>query len=422
MGKTLAEKILAACCGQEQVSAGEIITAHVDCAMLDDGLGPWFMDNEFKELGSKIAEKENVVVISDHMYPSGTTEQAEIVKYTRDWAKAQNVTYFEGNGPCHQTLAEYGYDIPGTLLVGTDSHTCTAGAFGCFGTGIGSTEMAAVLPYGEIWLRVPESMAIEWEGPLTEGVMAKDLILKTIGDIGNSGATYMAMEFRGSTIENLPMDERLCICNMAVEAGAKTGLIAADEVTDAYLKTHGINTEYRAFRSDEDAVYVHTHKYRAAELVPMVACPHAVDNVHPVTEQSDVEIHQAYIGSCTGGRLNDLRMAAKVLKGRKIHENCRLLVSPGSKAIYKQALAEGLLDIFIDAGGVVLAPTCGACVGLHSGLIAKGENCVTATNRNFKGRMGSYDSNLYLASPATVAASAIAGHLDDPRKYFKGEK
>lgn len=418
MGKTLAEKILAKCSGKTSVEPGEIVFVKVGHAMLDDGLGPWFMNEQFEEIGGNIVDPKSVVVISDHMYPSGTAEQSEIVKCTRDWARRHNVAYFEGNGPCHQTLAEFGYDVPGTVLVGTDSHTCTAGAFGCFGTGIGSTEMAAVLNSGEIWLKVPESMKITWSGKLQPGVMAKDIILRTLKETGHDGATYMSMEFHGDTIKSLPMDERMCICNMAVEAGAKTGLIEADNTTREFFVNHNLPTEYDVLTSDEDAKYIIEMNFSADELVPMVACPHAVDNVYPVTKKNEIPIHQAYIGSCTGGRINDLRIAASIINGHKVADNCRLLVSPGSKAIYLQAEKEGLLDVFMSAGGTILAPTCGACVGLHSGLLASGENCVTATNRNFKGRMGSYDSNLFLASPATVAASAIVGHLADPREYF----
>jgi len=416
MGKTLAEKILANCCSKEEVTAGEIITANVDCLMMDDALGPWFVDKPFQTLGGAIKRPENVVVISDHLCPSGNVDQAENVAYARRFCDKHGITYFEGNGPCHQILGEYGYDRPGTLLVGTDSHTCTAGAFGCFGTGIGSTEAAGVLHTGTIWLRVPESVKIIWEGKMPRRVMAKDLILRVIGDLGHAGATYQAMEFTGSTIRGLPMDERMCISNMAVEAGAKAGLIAADDKTVEYLKKTGQNRPYFIFQSDEDASYVKTLSYRAEDLSPLVACPHVVDNVKEIGDVSGTVIHQAYIGSCTGGRLSDLSAAAEVLKGRKIAKGCRLLVSPGSTAVYRKAMKIGLLDIFMDAGASILAPTCGACVGLHSGVIAAGERCVSTTNRNFRGRMGSYDSEVYLASPATVAASAIEGALADPRK------
>ena len=417
MGKTLAEKILAHTCGRPEVSAGEIVTAFVDCLMMDDALGPWFVDKPFQELGGVIKNPDHVVVISDHLCPSGNVDQAENVAYARRWCEKYNIAYLEGIGPCHQILGEHGYDMPGTLLVGTDSHTCTAGAFGCFGTGIGSTEAAGVLHTGTIWLRVPESFRVAWNGRLPRRVMAKDLILKTIGDVGHDGATYMAMEFVGDTIRTMPMDERMCISNMAVEAGAKAGLIAADDVTEEYLRNTGRKYPYYIFRSDEDAEYQKCLSYNAEELVPQVACPHVVDNVHPVSEVAGLRIHQAYIGSCTGGRMSDLEAAADILKGRHIAKGIRLLVSPGSDRIYRKAMERGILEVLMDAGASILAPTCGACVGLHSGVIAAGERCISTTNRNFKGRMGSYDSEVYLASPATVAASAIEGVLADPRQY-----
>jgi 3-isopropylmalate/(R)-2-methylmalate dehydratase large subunit len=416
MGKTLAEKILARCAGKPSVSAGEIITAKVDCAMADDALGPWFLDKELERLGGNVWDTSKVVIISDHLFPSGTINQADIVAFTRRWARKHKIdNYYEGLGPCHQVLAEEGYDIPGTLLVGTDSHTCTAGAFSCFGTGIGSTEMAGVLATGEIWLKVPETIKITWDGSLQNRVMAKDIILRTIKDIGHAGATYKAIEFCGTTIKGLSMDERMCISNMAVEAGAKSGLIAADEITLDYLKAIGSNKPCYIFESDEDAIYDFEKYYKAEDLVPQVACPHSVDNVKDVDELINTPIDQAYIGSCTGGRLNDLITAADILKGKKISKDCRLLVSPGSKRIYEKAIEIGVIRILAEAGATILAPTCGACVGLHSGVLASGESCISTSNRNFKGRMGSSDSFVYLASPATVAASSLVGRITDPR-------
>lgn len=417
MGRTLAEKILANCCGRGAVSAGEILTVKVDCLMMDDALGPCFVDKPFQELGGRIKHPDNVVVISDHYCPTANVEHSENVAYARHWCEKYGVAYYESEGPCHQVLAENGYDMPGTILVGTDSHTVTAGAFGCFGTGIGSTEAAGVLHTGTIWLRVPESVKIVWNGRLGGRVMAKDLILKTIGDLGHAGATYMAMEFVGSAIRALPMDERMCISNMSVEAGAKAGLIPADEKTEAYIKATGRTRPYHVFQSDPDAVYARVMEYQAEELVPQVSCPHGVDNVHAIDEVAGLKIHQAYIGSCTGGRLSDLAAAAEVLKGRRVAKGTRLLVSPGSKSIYRAAIEQGIMDVFMDAGATILAPTCGACVGLHSGVMPGGERCVSTTNRNFKGRMGSYDSEVYLASPATVAASAVEGALADPREH-----
>ena len=417
MGKTIAEKILARRSGQPDAKAGDMIIAEVDCAMLDDILGPRFIAEQMKQLDADIWDKDRVVVVNDHYTPPGTIAQADIVKFTREWAQEYGLKhYYEGMGPCHQMLAENGFNIPGTLQVGVDSHTCMAGAFGCLGTGIGSSEMLSVLITGEIWLRVPETMRIHWSGKLSGNVMAKDIILRTIGAIGHSGATYMSMEFTGSTVAELCMDERMCITNMAVEAGAKCGLIAADEETKRYLEEIGFGDRYISFKADEDACYSAIYNFDADQLSPQVACPHEVDNVFPIEEIDYTPVHHAYIGSCTGGRLSDIEVAAKLLKGKKIDGDCRLFICPASKKIWLQAAKLGLLETLGEAGATILAPTCGACMGVHSGLVAGGENSISSTNRNFRGRMGSPEGNIYLASPATVAASALRGRLCDPRE------
>ena len=417
MGKTLAEKILARCSGNESVSAGQIIQGRVDCAMLDDTLGPWYVDPGLKKLGADIWDRSKVVLICDHYTPSGSAAQANVVKFNRDWSREYGIdNYFEECGPCHQILAENGYDLPGTLLVGVDSHTVTAGAFGCFGTGIGSTEMVGVLVTGEIWLMVPESIKIVWEGSLPDRVMGKDIFLRTIRDVGHAGATYMAMEFCGGAIRSLGMDDRMCISNMSVEAGAKAGLIACDDVTESYLKAIGCTKPYYKFESDPDAVYAGALRYKAEELVPQVACPHAVDNVCDVKDMAGTRIHRAYIGSCTGGRLTDLQAAADILRGKKLTRECKLAVSPSSRRVWEQAARMGILNDLSEAGATILAPTCGACVGYHSGLLADGENCASTTNRNFRGRMGSREAGVYLTSAATAAASALTGRLTDPRE------
>lgn len=422
MGKTMAEKILARAAGLPSVSAGDIVTASVDCAMMDDILGPRVVDDSVSHFHKELTiwDPQKTVVICDHYAPSGTIHQADIVVYTRKWAQEHGITdnYFESVGPCHQILAENGFSLPGTLQVGTDSHTCTAGAFGCLGTGIGSTEMAGVLFTGKIWLRVPESILFLWEGTLGPGVMAKDVILKSIGDIGHAGATYQSMEFSGSAIRSLSMDERMCISNMCVEAGAKCGLIAPDEKTEDYLKAHNCLRPHEGLCSDPDARYVRTLEYDAGSLIPQVACPHNVDNVRSITEVRGTHMDRAYLGSCTGGRLNDLKIAARILKGKKVHQGTKLLVSPASQKIWKETAALGILSDLADAGAVILAPTCGACLGVHSGILGGGETCISASNRNFKGRMGSKESFVYLASPATVAASAIEGALADAREYL----
>lgn len=419
MGSTLSEKLLAYNSGLNSVRAGDIVTVKVGCAMMHDGLGPWIVGPKFQKLeekGAKIWDIDKVVVVSDHLTPACTKEQSEIVKYTRTWAREHHIqNYFEGQGPCHQVLAENGFDFPGIVLVGTDSHTCTAGAFGCFGTGIGSTEMVGVIATGEIWLRVPASVRIEWNGALNEGVMAKDIILRTLRDIGHAGATYKALEFHGEAIRALPMDERICISNMAVEAGAKVGLMEADEVTDAYLRNAGIAGPIEHTLADTDAGYEKRYVYDASSLVPQIACPHAVDNVCDLTDAAGIPIHQAYIGSCTGGRLSDLAAAAEMLQGKKVCSGTRLLVSPASRKVFEAAMEKGYIQTLSKAGAIILAPSCGCCTGKHSGVIAAGENCISTTNRNFKGRMGSYDSFVYLASARSVAAAAITGKTTDPR-------
>jgi len=416
---TLAEKILARKAGKTQVSPGEIVVAKVDCAMMTDILGPRVMiADELKRLGVSIWDRSKVVVVSDHYSPAANSKQADILAFTRNWALEQNIeNFFEGWGPCHQILAEKGFSLPGTLLVGTDSHTCTAGAFGCFGTGIGSTEMLGVLVTGEIWLRVPETMKINWEGTLPQGVMAKDIILKTIGDIGHAGATYKVLEFTGSTTRQLSVDERMVLSNMAVEAGAKAGLVEPDQKIFDFVNATG-KIDYGPLYSDPDAMYSQEFNYNAEELIPQVACPHEVDNVTDVNKVTDIKIHQAYIGSCTGARLNDLVVAANILKNKKVASHCRLLVSPASRDIWLKASKNGILDVLAEAGAVILAPSCGACLGLHSGTLAAGERGISTTNRNFIGRMGSKESEVYLASPATVAASAIEGRIVNPRDYL----
>ncbi|MGI6423654.1 MAG: 3-isopropylmalate dehydratase large subunit [Tepidanaerobacteraceae bacterium] len=419
MGQTLAQKILSKVSNKKSANPGDIIWAKVDRAMMDDILGPRVEIAEgIKELGDRIWDPNKVVIISDHYTPPCTQHQADIVQFTKNWAKAYKIkNYFEYEGPCHQVMAEKGFVKPSTLVVGTDSHTCMAGALGAFGTGIGSTEMLGVLITGEIWLRVPESIQVIWQGCLNEGVYAKDMVLYDCGQIGHAGATYKVIEYSGDTIDGLVMDERMAIANMAVEMGAKTGLIPVDEVTKKYLGNIGI-TEYDVLKPDEDAKYAHTYINKATTLVPQVACPHNVDNVKPITEVEGENLDQAYVGSCTGGRLNDLRLAAKIVKNKKIYPGMKFLVSPASKSIYKQALKEGILEILADSGATIVAPSCGLCLGAHTGILASGERCISSTNRNFIGRMGSKESEIFLASAATVAASALEGRIADPRKYL----
>lgn len=416
MGMTISEKILARAAGRQEVHAGEIVWARVDNAMMDDILGPRVQIAEkMKQLNAGVWDPEKITVIADHYTPPASIKQAAIVKFTREWAAEYGVRhYYEFAGPCHQVMVEEGRVRPGDLVVGTDSHTCAYGALGAFSTGIGSTEMLGVVTTGEIWLKVPESIRINVNGNLAGGVMAKDVILKTIGILGHDGATYKAMEFHGSTLDHMIMDERLCITNMAVEAGAKNGLIPCDDVTREYLAGIGVagGTEYSA---DADAVYCRTVDIDADTLEPLCACPHEVDNVCRILDAGRVKLDQIYIGSCTGGRYNDLKTAAELLKGRKIAPGVRLLVSPASKKIWERCAREGILTTLSEAGATVLASTCGACLGIHSGTIAAGETCISTTNRNFIGRMGSKEGDVYLASPASAAASAVTGFITDPR-------
>lgn len=419
MGKTISEKILARAAGRSSVTAGEIVWVNVDRAMMDDILGPRVeIGEKIRHLGNRVWDPDKVVIISDHYTPPASIKQAEIVKFTRDWAKEYGVEkYFEFAGPCHQVMAETGNVVPGSVVLGTDSHTCMGGALGAFATGVGSTEMLGVLVTGQTWLKVPQTIKVTWNGKLPAGVMAKDISLKTIGTIGHAGATYKAVEYVGDTISDLSMDERMAITNMAVEMGAKVGLMPTDEVTRAYLKTRGI-TEYPVYESDEDAVFCEEYQFCAEELKAQVACPHGVDQVTDAANISDTVIHQAYLGSCTGGRLNDIRQAAELLKGKKIASGLRMLVSPASNEIWRAADEAGYLRVLSEAGAVILAPTCGVCVGLHSGLIASGENCISSSNRNFIGRMGSKEGNIYLGSPLTVAASAVTGRITDPKELM----
>ena len=418
MGYTISEKIMARASGNEHVHADDILWVDIDRAMMDDVLGPRLeIDDRLREMGVDVWDPDKVVIISDHYTPPANLHQANIVKFTREWAKEHGISrYYEFAGPCHQVMVEHGHVLPGSVVVGTDSHTCTYGALAAFATGVGSTEMAGVLATGQTWMKVPQTIRVTWNGELPERVMAKDVSLKTIGAVGHSGATYKTLEYAGDTIQRMMMDERLCLTNMAVEAGAKAGIVGYDDVTAEYLARFGVSQRSDHLNSDPDAVFCAEYAFKAGELAPQVACPHEVDHVCEAAEQSGVQIHQAYIGSCTGGRYHDLKMAAELLRGRKIAPGLRLLVSPASREIYNQCLREGILEVLAEAGATVLASSCGACLGIHSGTLADGEVCISTTNRNFIGRMGSKTSSVYLASPVTVAASALTGHITDPRE------
>ncbi|MEA1924266.1 MAG: 3-isopropylmalate dehydratase large subunit [Candidatus Altiarchaeota archaeon] len=411
---SIAEKILAAKAGKDVVSPGEIIEADVDYVMVNDVTGmPAF--EVFEEFDTEPL-REKIVLIPDHYVPNKDVPSAEQAKSMREFAARYDIAnYFEvgRGGVCHQLMIEEGFVAPGRLIVGADSHTCSYGALGAFATGVGSTEAAAVMATGRLWFKVPESLKFIVEGDLNKWVMGKDIILSIIGDIGVSGALYKSMEFYGSTIDNLSLADRISISNMAIEAGGKAGIIPPDGRVSDYLKGR-VRGSYNEVYADSDAVYSEVFEYDASDFVPTVAKPFLPSNTAPASELSGIEIDQAYLGSCTNGRIEDLRVAAKILKGRKIKDSVRLIVVPSTKRVYEQALREGLFQVFLDADAFVSGPTCGACLGGYMGVLAEGEVCISSTNRNFIGRMGHPKSEVYLASPAVVAASALTGHITYP--------
>ncbi len=414
MGMTIGEKILARASGKDVVKPGEIITAKVDLCMSNDGTSHLNIDIFEKQLkAEKVFDPQKVVFIVDHNVPSESAKTAEVHKKMRMFAQKQQMPFYEGAGVCHQIMVE-DFIVPGQLVIAADSHTCAYGGLGAFGTGVGCTDFTSVMHTGEIWLMVPETLKFVMEGQFKSGVFARDLILKMIGDIGADGATYKVMEFGGSAVKDLTIDDRIVLCNMAVEAGAKSGLVEPDERTIEYVTARGRH-DMHLFKSDEDAVYEETYHYNLAEVEPMIAIPHCVDDVVSVTKIGDVKIDQAFIGSCNNGRIEELRVAAQILKGKKIAPYVKLLISPASKTVYLQALEEGLMDIFVDSGAMVLNPNCSVCWGSCQGVIGEGETLISTGTRNFKGRAGHPESKVYLASAATVAASALTGKITDPR-------
>lgn len=419
MGKTISEKILERACGRHDLRPGDIVWAKVDLALMHDSSGPRRIGPTLQRLGAPaVRDPGKVVIVADHFTPPCDVSEAEIQKVTRDWAQANGIgRYHEGEGICHIVAVEKGYVAPGMLMVGADSHTGTAGALGAFAVAIGSTEMAGVLVTGEVWLRVPESVKVVWEGPLPAGVMAKDMFLRLAGDLGVEGAAYKVVEHSGDTVAGMCLDERMVLTNMAIEIGAKTGIMAADAQVSAYLEDRAPR-DYEPLFSDADAAYSRVITYRSGELEPLLACPHSPDNVRPVSTAGAISIQQAYIGGCTGGKYFDLAAAARVMKGHVASPATRLLVAPASRQTMKRCLDEGILATFLDAGATILPPSCGACAGLSMGVLAGGERCISSTNRNFKGRMGHSESEVYLASPMTVAASAIRGLISDPREFL----
>ena len=412
---TIAEKILAAHAGKKKVSPGELINVHVDLILANDITAPIAIKG-FERIGVKrVFDPQKVVMVPDHFVPNKDIPSAEQAKLMRHFALAQGLIYFEVGemGIEHVILPEKGLVLPGDVVIGADSHTCTYGALGAFATGMGSTDIAAAMATGEIWMKVPPTIKFVYHGNLQEWVGGKDLILHTIGDIGVDGALYASMEFIGGAIDTLPMDGRFTMANMAIEAGAKAGLFRVDKKTLDYVKPRA-NRPYTVVDPDPDAEYSKIIEYDASKIDPQVAFPHLPSNTKPLSQVGDVRIDQAVIGSCTNGRLDDLIIAAEVLKGRKVAKNVRCIIIPGSQQVYLQALRMGLIETFIEAGAVVSTPTCGPCLGGYMGVLAAGECCISTTNRNFVGRMGSPKSEVYLANPAVAAASAVLGRIGGP--------
>lgn len=416
--QTIAEKIMAAHSGENTVKAGDYIKAKLDLVMGSDVTVPLAI-KKFKELGfTQVFDPDKVVFVFDHLMPAKDVRSAKQHQFLRNFARQQKIIncYDLGEmGIEHALLPEQGHIYPGQLMVGADSHTCTNGALGAFATGVGSTDLAVAMGTGELWFRVPETIKLIYKGKLPDWVSGKDLILYTIGKIGAAGATYQVMEFTGEIIEKLPMEDRFTMCNMAIEAGGKTGIVPPDEITEEYLKGR-VDHTYQIYHSDEDANYVKKITFNVSELEPQVAFPFSPANVYPVSKAEDIKIDEAIIGSCTNGRLEDLRRAASILKGRKVNKGVRLIIIPATQQIYRQAMQEGLFDIFLEAGATISMPTCGPCFGGHTGILGPGEKAITSTNRNFKGRIGSPESEVYLASPAVVAASAVAGKIVHPEE------
>jgi 3-isopropylmalate/(R)-2-methylmalate dehydratase large subunit len=413
MGKTIAEKILSEKSGTD-ARAGQIVVANIDYVMVNDVTGP-IAFREYEKLNTDKLYKDKLVLIPDHYVPNKDIASAEQAKEMREFAVKHKIdNYFEvgRGGVCHQVMVEEGYAAPGRLIVGADSHTCTYGGINAFSTGIGSTEACAAFSTGRLWFRVPETIKVELTGGFRNGACGKDLILKIITDIGVDGANYKAFEFHGPGIANITVSDRLTISNMAIEAGGKAGIFPCDKMTEEYIKDTA-KGEWKAVEADPDAEYVSVLKYDLSEIVPMVAYPHLPENGRPVKD-ADVKIDQAYLGSCTNGRIEDMRIAAEIVKGRKVAEGVRFLVVPASQKVVRQMIDEGLMQIFLDADAFVSGPTCGACLGGYMGILASEEKAVSSTNRNFIGRMGDKNSEVYLAGPAVVAASAIAGRIVTP--------
>jgi 3-isopropylmalate/(R)-2-methylmalate dehydratase large subunit len=414
---TLAEKILAAHAGKTKVTPGELINVRVDLVLSNDITAPIAI-REFRRIGIKrVFDPQKVVMVPDHFTPNKDIPSAEQAKLVREFALEQGLVYFEVGrmGIEHVLLPEQGLVLPGDVVIGADSHTCTYGAVGAFATGMGSTDVASAMASGEIWMRVPPTIKFVYHGKLPKWTGGKDLILHTIGTIGVDGALYSAMEFAGEAVGRLSMDGRFTMANMAIEAGAKAGIFGVDDKTIEYVRPRA-NRQYNVYESDKDAEYAGVIEFDVSTIEPQVAFPHLPSNTQPISEVGQIEIDQVVIGSCTNGRLEDLQIAARILEGRQVHPRVRCIIIPGSQRVYLEALREGLIEVFVDSGTAVSTPTCGPCLGGYMGVLADGERCVSTTNRNFVGRMGSPESEIYLANPAVAAASAVAGKIASPEE------
>lgn len=419
MGQTISQKIAERASDTSNIEPGDIVTVHVDLAMMHDSSGPRRIGKTMERLGRGVWDPDKVVIISDHFVPANDGVEADILRITREFARAQGVKRFhEAEGICHIVPIEMGYVRPGMMYVGADSHSTTAGALGTFAIGLGSTDILGVMVTGQTWIKVPETIKVTWSGKLQNGVMAKDMMLGLIGRLGGDGATYQTVEYGGEAVDELSMDERLVLSNMAIELGAKAGIIAPNQMVFDYLSERGVSrTDYTPIYADSDAQYQQEIHIDASQITPIVARPHAPENIDEakVVEQEGVRIHQAYIGACTGAKYSDLKAAAEVLRGQRIAPGVRLLVAPASVRVLKRAMEDGIATQLLEAGAMFLPSGCGACAGIGHGILASGEVCISSTNRNFPGRMGNRDSAVYLGSPATVAASAVAGYISDPR-------
>ncbi len=418
-GDTASQKILARASGRARVEVGEIVWAKVDAHLMHDNQGPFRMGRDFAELGLPIWDKERFMLTADHHNPPTQDSQANVLNVTRAWAAEQALPHFyDAEGICHILMAEKGFVRPGALVTGTDSHTTNTGALGALGVAIGPTESIGVLAKGEIWLRVPETIRVHFGGRLPKGVYGKDMALRALRDLKVDGAEYKVLQFEGEALMALPVEDRMTLSNMAAEFSAKSAIMDVDEWTRDYLREAGAEEGWEAVHSDSDATYAASYEYDVSDLSPQVACPHRMDNVRSVEEVDSPPLHRAHIGSCTGAKLVDLQAAAAILKGRRVAAGLQLLIAPASKAIMGKSMADGTLGALIDAGGVLLPTTCGICAGRGAGQLGDGEVCVSSANRNYRGRMGSLGASIYLASAATVAASAIRGRVADPREFI----